>query len=114
MATWEYAGPMLLDADLGTHWVPFVIYDSKHARFVAWYGEGDWGVATSTDGIHFMVHASHITSRLGGPTDGNDIFVDDDGTGYIIFSATAQGHQVSIERLTPDYVCVPTLSWWRA
>lgn len=50
-----------------------------------------------------------ITSRLGGQTDGTGIFIDDDGTGYVIFAGLvtepgANNHLVSIERLTDDYL----------
>ena len=39
-------------------------------------------------------------------TDNGDenIFVDDDGTGYIIYTSLSVGHSISIERLTPDFL----------
>lgn len=103
LLTWEFRGQMLPSVS-ATGWVPWVIYDKKMSRFVCWYGQGNWNVATSTDGINFEIQSHHITSRLGGKTDGNNIFIDDDGQGYIIFSAPDIGHLVSIEKLTPDYL----------
>lgn len=89
-----------------TQWVPFVLWDEERELFIIWYGSGGWGRATSLDGIHFDPVLPSTTSRFGGQTDGNVIFIDDDAakTGYIIFSATELGHQVSIERLTADYL----------
>ena len=83
-------------------------------------GAGGWGTATSRDGIHFEPATLGQTSRLGAGTDGTGVFVDDDGTGYIVFAASppnidqkghpwpghphalGDGHLVSIERLSPD------------
>ncbi len=100
--TWTDRG-LILPPSNGTQWVPHVFYEEKSERFVAWFGEGNWGTAVSTDGVTFeYAGEQHKTSRLGGSTDGNNVFVDDDGVGYIIFSASGQGHRVSIERLAPD------------
>jgi beta-xylosidase len=70
-----------------------------------WYGCGQWCVATSEDGLVF----SNITlqySRYGSSdsTDGTGVFIDDDGTGYVIFSSPNHNHSVSIERLSADYL----------
>ena len=80
-------------------------YDKLRGRFVMWYGCGQWCVATSEDGLVF----SNITlqySRYGSSdsTDGTGVFIDDDGTGYVIFSSPNHNHSVSIERLSADYL----------
>jgi len=36
--------------------------------------------------------------------DGSTLFVDDDGTGYLIYTSLSEDHKVSIEKLTPDYL----------
>ncbi len=33
-----------------------------------------------------------------------DIFVDQDGTGYIIYTSVNEGHDMSIEKLTSDFL----------
>jgi hypothetical protein len=108
LLSWTNRGPALLPGIYsGTGWIPNVLYDPRNSRFVMWFGTGDWSVATSTDGIAFNVVNAHISSRLGGATDGTGLFVDDDGTGYVIFSALVDqnpGHLVSIERLSDDYL----------
>jgi len=75
-----------------------------------WFGSGDWGIATSPDGIHWTLVRPHTGSRLPGGTDGTGCFIDDDGVGYVIFSWGSSGgphgagHFVSIERMAPDYL----------
>jgi hypothetical protein len=110
----------------GTLWIPNVVFDARHQRFVMWYGAGGWCSATSMDGVHFTPAVSHFTSHVRGPngtagrTDGTGIFVDDDGTGYVATATmptgfdepTAPGwpghvahnfgHIVMIERMSPD------------
>jgi hypothetical protein len=112
LVSWTPRGPALLPGTFsGTGWIPNVLFDPRpqYNRFVMWFGTGDWSVATSTDGVAFTVVNAHTTSRLGGQTDGTGLFVDDDGTGYVIFAALVDapgltGHVVSIERLADDYL----------
>ena len=63
-----------------------------------------YGVATSAvpQGPFRVVNAN-IALRYSDDGDEN-IFVDDDGTGYIIYTSLAEGHSMSIERLTPDFL----------
>jgi beta-xylosidase len=78
--------------------------------FVAWFNaypggccNGNFGVATSPNGTHFTIHSLNTTGKY--PlVDGNALFVDDDGTAYVIYSSIEENHQISIERLTPDYL----------
>lgn len=108
----------------GTLWIPNVIYDKNTHRFIMWLGRGGWLSATSHDGIHFTPSGPTFFSRFGAPagTDGTGLFVDDDGTGYVVFASSPPGidspthpswpgheshahhfgHLVSIEKLTPD------------
>jgi hypothetical protein len=91
-----------------TKWIPTALWSPACSCFVLWFGSGGWAVATSSDGIHFSLASRGATSRLGGGTDGTGLFVDDDGQGYVAFSARDSGgpppggHLLSIERLTPD------------
>ena len=115
LVNWTYRGPVLTrSAAPGTTWIPRVFYHAPTARFILWFGQGGWTTATSTDGIHFELARMHTSSRFGPPagrdygTDGTGVFVDDDGTGYVIFATNPPGfrpnpgHLVSIERLAPD------------
>ncbi len=45
--------------------------------------------------------------RLSYPGNGDgSLFVDDDGTGYYIYTSIREGYTIHIERLTPDYLGV--------
>jgi hypothetical protein len=89
-----------------TKWIPTALV--QNGTVILWFGSGAWSTATSTDGVHFALARRYATSRLGGSTDGTGLLLDEDGTGYVAFSALdrggalGQGHLVSIERLAPD------------
>jgi len=78
--------------------------------FVAWFNaypngccSGNFGVAQSKDGIQFEIVSLNV-EPLYTSVDCNGLFVDDDGTGYVIYASLNEDHQVSIEKLTPDYL----------
>jgi hypothetical protein len=126
LMTWTDRGDPLPGWTLTpTRWIPRVFFDAKSNRFVMWFGTGGWSSATSTDGIHFTASPHGVFFSRFGPQSGvggTSVFVDDDGTGYIAFTAidpgvdtkthpgwpghTARGygHIVSIEQTTPDYL----------
>lgn len=84
---------------------------------------GNFGVAQSKDGILFEIVSLNI-QPLYKSVDCNGLFVDDDGTAYLIkwvycfffplfffdcwryvfYSSLDENHMVSIEKLTPDYL----------
>jgi len=77
---------------------------------VAWFNyyqngccAGGFGIATSSDGIIFTLVHANVTGKYK-DVDCNGLFVDDNGTGYIIYSAIDADHKVSIEKLTPDFL----------
>jgi hypothetical protein len=142
----------------GTWWCPWAVYSEARQKVILWFTatpgpccDAYWGVAESSDGIHFELislnetganhlHASmqllqqpeggrRLQSMLGAgvvnPKDGNAVLIDDDGVGYIAYTAMAPfgkfangtlkpapggshppgfkgDHMVAIERLTPD------------
>ena len=66
--------------------------------------DGGWAIGESDDGLSFRIVARNVTGQYP-QVDGNALFVDDDDahTAYIVYSSIAEGHRVSVERLTPDY-----------
>lgn len=120
MEAWTFRGFALEDwptKPYGTFFVPFVVFNEATQQFVLWFNAylqgccaGGFGVANSTDGIHFSLVSLNETGKYQ-LVDGNALMVDDDGAGYIVYTselplpdnATAT-HMVSIERLTPDYL----------
>ena len=58
--------------------------------------------------MHFTLHTLEETTSIPGAIDCNALLVDDDGTGYIAYTAESPGeglsnHRVAIEKLTQDF-----------
>ena len=115
MTSWTYRGFVLADwpsKPNGTFFTPWAVYNAKTSTFVLWFNAylqgcctGNWGVATSTNGINFTV----VSLNQGGKyavVDGNGLFVDDDGAAYNVYTSEAEDHKVSIERLSDNYTAV--------
>lgn len=68
--------------------------------------EAAWGVAASADGVHFELSSLTETAALKSSLDGSAILVDDDGVGYVMYTAIhvpgQPDHVVAIDRLAPD------------
>lgn len=110
LVTWTFRGH-LFNASVPsdstyTKWIPTALVQND--TITLWFGSGAWSTATSRDGVAFDLAHRYETSRLGGSTDGTGLLLDDDGAGYVAFSALSSGgalkggHLVSIERLAPD------------
>lgn len=93
---------------------PKTIFNPGTHKWVLWFnyiqmndfGRSYYAVATSEHATGpFRIVNPNVTS-LGHVTDNGDLnlFVDDDGTGYIIYTNIHPAHHaMSIERLTPDF-----------
>ena len=111
MSQWTYEGRLLPDQAEGVYYRPHVIYHAASDRYVLWYNwypqlwDGQFGVATSDSPVGpFAVVNDNVQmarSEIGLGDFG--LFVDDDATAYISYN-TIQEHQVSIEKLSPDYL----------
>lgn len=111
LVSWEHIGPALKDAPAGIYYRPHVIYHAASDQYMLWYNwypelwDGHFGVATSkTPEGPFIIHSSDVEvahSELGVGDFG--LFVDDDQTAYISYN-TIDGHRVSVEKLTEDYL----------
>jgi len=102
----------------GIMFCPKVIYNPPTKKYVLWYnwlpakgggfGDSYYGVAVSnTPYGPFII--SNINVTLGNPNTGDfALFLDDDGSGYIIYTALITGspisHRMSIEKLNPDFL----------
>jgi hypothetical protein len=93
----------------GTFFTPWGVYDDVHNRFVVWFNayengccDGNWGVAVSDDGVSFEVLSMNTTGKYA-EVDCNSILIDDDGTGYLLYTSIAENHLHSIEVLSDDY-----------
>jgi hypothetical protein len=120
---WTFEGELLKSPPDGVHYNPSVVYNSKTHKYVLWYNwypklwEGQVGVAVSDSPVgpftivNLQVQVTQKDQKPGAGT----LFVDDDGTGYYIYTAIgaefgASGgdksphHSVRVERLTPDFL----------
>jgi hypothetical protein len=115
MTSWTYQGEVLDDwptKPYGTFFTPWAIFDKSTDTFVLWFNaylngccEGNWGVATSKDGVHFTLQTTSMTGKYS-VVDCNALFVDDDGAAYMLYTSEAQNHRLSIEVLTANYSAI--------
>jgi hypothetical protein len=107
---WTYEGELLRDQPSGVYYRPYVVFNPNTHKYVLWYNwypklwDGQTGVAISDSpvGPFTIVNANVHLTRMH-PGDGS-LFVDDDGTGYFIYTALDEGYSVRVERLKPDYL----------
>eukprot|EP01116_Phalansterium_solitarium_P009479 TRINITY_DN23637_c0_g1_i1.p1 TRINITY_DN23637_c0_g1~~TRINITY_DN23637_c0_g1_i1.p1 ORF type:complete len:367 (-),score=110.95 TRINITY_DN23637_c0_g1_i1:137-1237(-) len=110
LTTWTHQGPMLNGNPVGSFMTPYVVYNKATQMFVGWFNgyvggccSGGFGVSKSPDGIHFDIVTTDLQPKYPS-VDCNGLFVDDDGTGYVLYSSLSADHKQSIAKLTPDYL----------
>jgi hypothetical protein len=110
LQTWTFEGNLLKSPPDGVFYRPYVVFNPKTRKYVAWYNwypklwNGQAGVAVSENpaGPFTIVRPrAHLSGSR--PGDGS-LFVDDDGTGYYIYTDMAKDYAVRVERLTPDFL----------
>lgn len=113
LVRWIPHGELLGPTPEGVYYRPYVVWNPATRLYVLWFNwypklwEGQFASAISErpEGP-FRVVDPHIKLRGAKPGDHN-LFVDDDGRGYVIYTDIAghgQGrHAMSIERLTDDF-----------
>ncbi len=112
MSAWTYQGEALADwptKPYGTFFTPWATLNKATGQVVLWFNaylagccNGNFGVATSADGIHFTVVSLNTTGGYA-VEDCNSLFVDDDGTAYVAATSEAEDHRVSIDVLDGAY-----------
>ena len=110
LVSWKLEGDLLPRQPAGVYYRPYVIHNARTGKYVLWYNwyqkfwDGQYGVATSDrpQGPFAIVRQNVPVSRPG-PGD-LSLLVDDDGAAYLIYSAIAQEHAISIEKLSEDYL----------
>ncbi len=107
---WTFEGVLLPERPAGIYWRPYVVFNPHTRRYVLWYNwypklwNGQAGVATSDTPVGpFKIANPNVQLSHPGTGDGS-LFVDDDGTGYFIYTSISDGFTVRVERLTPDYL----------
>ena len=106
---WTYQGTLLKDPPKGVYYRPYVVFNPKTKKYVLWYNwyqtlwKGQAGVAVSdspTGPFAIVNPKAHLSGAS--PGDGS-LFVDNDGTGYYIYTDIANGYALRVEKLTADF-----------
>jgi Glycosyl hydrolases family 43 len=107
---WKLEGGLLKNPPTGVYYRPYVVFNPKTKKYVLWYNwypklwTGQDGVAISdTPAGPFTIVTGKANLQGTCPGDGS-LFVDNDGTGYYIYTDIANDYSVRIERLTPDFL----------
>ena len=87
-----------------------MVLNPNTRKYVLWYNwypklwDGQTGVALSDTPVGpFTIVNSNVHLSKSHSGDGS-LFVDDDGTGYFIYTSIDEDHTVCVERLKPDYL----------
>jgi hypothetical protein len=112
MSAWTFRGFAVSDwptKPYGTFFTPWAVFNERTQLFVLWFNAylggccaGNWGVATSADGVNFTVVSLDVVPKYG-VVDCNSLLVDDDGTAYVLYTSEAEDHRHAIEVLTPTF-----------
>jgi hypothetical protein len=106
---WTDRGNLLKNAPKGVYYRPYVVFNPKTKKYVLWYNwyetlwKGSAGVAVSespTGPFVIVNRQAHLSGSS--PGDGS-LFVDNDGTGYYIYTDIANDYALRVEKLTPDF-----------
>ncbi len=109
---WQFEGELIKDQPSGVFYRPYVVYNAATKQYVLWCNwypqlwDGFMAAAVSDTPVgpfKIVLLDVKLSQAAHQPGDGS-LFVDDDGTGYFIYTTIGQGHSVRVERLTPDYL----------
>lgn len=100
-------------APSGAWYSPEAVYSAALKKFVLYFTASaaecctaSWGVAESVDGVHFELISMNATSSVNSSLDGSSLFIDEDGVGYVAYTAMGlaghKDHVVAIDRLSTD------------
>ena len=110
LGQWTFERKLFQHAPTGIYYRPYVVFNARTRKYVLWYNwyprlwHGQTGVAVSdTPTGPFTIVNTNVQLHAAVPGDGS-LFVDDDGTGYYIYTALNEGGTIRVERLTPDYL----------
>src|SRR5664280_2829717 len=109
---WTFEGTLLKERPDAFYYRPYVVFNPSTRKYVLWYNWypnlkewfGRHGAATSDTPVGpFKIAAPDVQLSHPGTGDGS-LFVDDDGTGYFIYTCINEGYTIRVERLTPDFL----------
>lgn len=112
LSHWTYGGELLKELTDGVYYRPYVVFNPKTHKYVLWYnwypklwlGRTGAALSDTPEGPFTVVTTDvQVSQAKFNPGDGS-LFVDEDGTGYFIYTVIDQDHAIRIEQLTPDYL----------
>lgn len=107
---WKLEGTLLKDMPRGFYYRPYVVFNPKTKKYVLWYDwyqtlwKGQDGVAVSDSPVGPFTIVTPRAHLSGSSSGDGSLFVDNDGTGYFVYTDIANNYTVRIERLTPDFL----------
>lgn len=126
---WTFKGELLpKDRTNAIYYRPYVVFNPNTHKYVLWYNwypdRNNWvgheGVAIADTPVGpFTIVNSDVHLAYTNNGDGS-LFVDDDGTGYFIYTCIADKYTVRVERLTKDFlhatgqISLPLAKWVEA
>lgn len=107
---WTFHGSLFAAQPDGVMYRPAVKYNRGTGKFVLWFnwyptlwhGQSGVAIADTPEGP-FTIQQPAVHMRYAQPGD-HSLLIDDDGTGYLIYTSIATEHGISIEQLTDDYL----------
>jgi len=115
LATWKNEGVVFQSAGAlpnnSVLFAPKTVFNGKTGEWVLWFnyivGSFDrsyYGVASAKSPKGpFRLKVSQVQTLRYADNGDQNVFVDRDGTGYLIYTTLSLGHRMTIERLTPDF-----------
>ncbi len=121
LTNWTPHGEILKDPPPRMYFRPYVKFNPKTRKYVLWYNvgrENKDGVATSDRPAGpFAIQNPDVRLKYSDMGTGDHgLFVDDDGTGYIVYTTVnlakmsstepsqIENHRISVEKLSDDYL----------
>lgn len=113
---WTFHGKLLPDAPMGAYFRPHVVYSPKVNKYVLWYHyfERHGPVSGTSEALRGIALADRpegpytvekLPVRMAQHRPGDhDLFVDDDGTCYQVYTSHEKHFAIYVERLTDDYL----------
>jgi len=98
--------------DQSVLFAPKTVFNRKTNTWVMWFNyivgsfsNSFYGIATSQSAAGpFTMVVNQVKTLAYSDNGDENLFVDDDGQGYIIYTSIKENHGMSVERLTPDYL----------
>jgi Glycosyl hydrolases family 43 len=110
MVDWKLEGTLLKDAPKGVYYRPYVVFNPGTQKYVLWYNwyqtlwKGQAGVAESDSPVGPFIVATPKAHLSGSSPGDGSLFVDNDGTGYYVYTDIANDYALRVERLTTNYL----------